>query len=360
VYLVLLFLGYFTFFGNLLAGEMVAKAQAKSEKIRVGYRQAEERTRNLLTAAVQQKLYDQIDRSQLAPRAARIIERKDAHYSDMPFRRKINLTALSNKYASAKNSGKVTLSKDLDERIRRKTSSPSNEYKEPKRVVYTSEPEPKPDQGQAPFFDNDPGRGNISELTVERVEQVNEKLGKLEESFGSVVVAKLPDSSEVLVQLPKTITAAIKSHSAGYIETTTGLPFIDPMIGWVVSVFDKSIEEKIKAKITPRLDAIIKKWFKGGQIGKEEFLADADEIVAASNLRVPTETVETVEGASTDLEKDISEINGLISQLDDAIKKESEALVQCWCTCSRDHIPRYLGKMKASQCHAACRDGAPC
>jgi hypothetical protein len=154
----------------------------------------------------------------------------------------------------------------------------------------------------------------LKDLTIGKVEEVNKSFQNTSKLRKSISAIKLADGTEILIQLPKSFTNVAKG--AAFRELTTRFPFLEPMIDGLVSAFDKTVEERIKTKVGPKLDGLLAKWFPGKTISRADFQFESGEIVSESKITVSETVIKDTRAATGEYSKAIAESDGLIKELD--------------------------------------------
>ena len=308
-YIVLTLLCAFTFFGNAVVGEKIARVQVRIGKIRSGYEEARKATEQALTAEVQQRLLDEIDHSVAYHRPYRAGDQK--YYHDIVYTSHDRVESLRKSYSTATSTANVVLEPKLEARVKKVTSKPPPPYNGPREVAYS-------DSGAGGATETSPQAesrpANLKELTVEKVEEVNKSFQNTSKLRRSISAIKLADGTEILVQLPKSFTNVAKG--VAFSELTARFPFLEPMIYGLVSAFDKTVEERVKTKVGPMLDRLLAKWFPGDMVSPAGFENEAEKIVNESKITVSETVIKETRTAASEYMNAIAESNGLISELD--------------------------------------------
>ena len=311
-YLVLTLLCAFTFFGNAVVGEKIARVQIRIGKIRTGYEEVRKEVEATLTAAVQQRLFERID-SSIAGRPAAPVHVYSYH--DIVYKTNSRVEHLRKSYSTAKSNDYVRLEPALEARVTEVTSKLPPSYDGPREVPYADNL-PRESVTEAPAVESRPA--NLEELTIGKVEEVNNSLKSTANIRRSISAVRLADGTEILVQLPKSFTNVAKG--AVFKGLTLRFPFLEPMFDALISTFDQSMEERIKNKVGPTLNAFLDKWFPGKKLSKDNFQFEAEEIVKASSFTV-------TEGVIKDTEAGAGEFNKVIAK-SDVLSKELDGRVE--------------------------------
>ena len=307
-YVVLTLLCAFTFFGNAVVGEKLARVQVRIGKIRSGYEEARKATEATLTAEVQQRLLDEIDHSIAYHRPYRPADQK--YYHDIVYTSHDRIDSLRKSYSSATSTANVIVEPKLEARIKEVTSKPRPAYNGPREVPYS-------DSGAGGVTETSPQAearpANLKELTIETVEEVNKSFQNTSKLRRSISAIKLADGTEIFIQLPKTFTNVAKG--VAFRELTARFPFLEPMIYGLVSAFDKTVEERIKTKVGPKLDRLLAEWFPGRPLSQADFQYEADEIVNKSKIAVSETVIKDTKAAASEYMNAIAESDGLLREL---------------------------------------------
>ncbi len=314
-YIVLAFLCAFTFFGNAVAGEKLARVQVRIEKIRTGYEEARKETEGILVAAVQQGLLQQIDNDiAVALRATTY----DFKYHNIVFSSNSRVESLRQTYSKAKSTPNVVIERGIEARVKETTSKRPPAYQGPGTVSYSDKP-----AGDTPLktetrYTSKWRPPGLSDLTLGKIEEVKSSFKKAPGLPRSTSAIKLADGAEVLVQFPKSFTNVVKG--AAFNDLVMRFPFLEPMFNALVSAFDKTMEERIKSKVGPHLDRILAKWFPGGTLTPADFEFEAKEIVNSSKITLTNDVVKNTKAAAGEFAQVISESDTLIKKLEGQIE----------------------------------------
>ena len=309
-YVVLALLCSFTFFGNAVAGEKRARVQVRIDKIRSGYEQAEKATEAALTAAVQQRLLDEIDNNIAYHHPFR--GQTFRYYHDIVYTSHDRVESLRKSYSDA-TTAQADLDPKLKARVKEVTNKPSPAYDGPREVPYSDDVVRDPDPPRT-----EPLPENLEELTIGKIDEVNKAFENTAKVPRSVSAIKLADGTEILVQLPKSFTKVAKG--AAFHELTQRFPFLEPMIDGLVSAFDKTVEERIKAKVGPKLESLLANWFPGRTLTEMDFEYEAGEIVNESEINVSETVVKDTKAAASEFVKTMTESDGLTRKVDEQIE----------------------------------------
>ena len=315
-YVALAVLCSFTFFGNAVAGEKIARVQVKIEEIRSGYEEAQKATEEALIVEVQQRLLDEIDDTIAFPRSYQPRDYK--YYHDIVYTSHERVESLRQTYADATATADVNLDPALQARVKEVTGRRSPAYDGPREVPYADNlgresvgATEKPSRAES-------RPANLKELTFKKVEEVNKSFQKSAELRRSISAIKLADGTEILVQLPKSFTKVAKG--VAFHELTARFPFLEPIINGLVTAFDKTMEERIKTKVSPKLDKLLARWFPGDTVLPTDFKYEAEDLVKESRIIVPEAVASDTKAAAGDFNKAIAECDRLIGELNSQVE----------------------------------------
>ena len=319
VYVVLVLLCSFTFFGNALLGQKIARVQVRITKIRSGYEQVEKATEAALTAAVQQRLLDEIDNSIAftRPYLAQPLAHPHRYYHDIIYTSHDRIESLRKSYSTAKSTAAVNLGPNLDARVNEVTSKPPPAYDGPREVPYSDIARGTDGVTETPSqVETHPA--NLKELTSGKLTEINKALQDTSKVRKSVSAIKLADGTEILIQLPKSFTNVAKG--AAFRTLIARFPFLEPIIDALVSAFDKTVEQRIKAKVGPKLDSLLARWFPGETLSQADFQYEAGTIVNESNVTVSETVIKDTKAAAHEYTESIADSDQLIKEVDNRIE----------------------------------------
>ena len=309
-YIVLAFLCAFTFFGNAVAGEKIARVQVRIEKIRTGYEEACEETEGILTTAVQQDLLEQIDNYiAVGSRASTFVFK---YHHNIVYSSNSRVESLRQTYSKANSTPKIVIERGIEARVKKTTSKPPPAYNGPRSVSYSDNPA----VDTAVKTERYPPKSRpaaLSDLTLGKIEEVKNSFKRAPDLPRSISAIKLADGTEVLVQLPKSFTNVVKGAALN--DLVVRFPFLEPMFNALVSAFDKTMEEKIKSKVGPHLNRMLDRWFPGKTLTPADFEYEANEIVNSSKITLTNEVIKNTKAATGEFAQVISESDTLIKKL---------------------------------------------
>ena len=315
-YIVLAFLCAFTFFGNAVVGEKIARVQVRIEKIRTGYEEACKETEGILTAAVQQGLLEQIDNYiVVGSRASTFVSK---YHHDIVYSSNSWAESLRQTYSRATSTPNIVIERDVETQVKKTTSKRPPVYNGPRTVSYSDNPTVDTAVKTEARFTPKSRPPALSDLTLEKIEEVKSSFKKAPDLPRSISAIKLADGTEVLVQFPKSFTNVVKGAALN--DLVMRFPFLEPMFNALVSAFDKTVEEKIKSKVGPQLDRILNRWFPGGTLTPADFEYDAKEIVNSSKLTITDEVIRDTNAATGEFAQVIGESDRLIKKLEGQIE----------------------------------------
>jgi len=351
-YIVLVFLCSFSFFGNAVVGEKIARVQVKIEKIRTGYEEARTETEAALSAAVQERLLQQIDNNIFVGRTWGTYDFK--YYHDIVYTYNSNLESLRKTYSNARSTPNVVIEGNFEARVRQATSRAPPAYDGPQPVPYSDDLAGDVSDKTETLYTSESRPAGLKDLTLEKVEEAKSSLKNRAKLRRSISAIKLADGTEILVQLPKSFTKVIKG--AVFSDFTKRFPFLEPMFDGLVSAFDKTMEEKIKAKAGPALDKFLDHWFPGRTLSRSAFEDEAREIVDSSQITLTSQVIDDTKASAYQLTRAIGEIDTLTKELEARIEsaKVSEhdrldlrTLPEP--TCVKSAMEQYVGRLKQAK-----------
>lgn len=366
IYIVAVLLCSFTFFGNSVTGERVARLRLNIDKIRDGYEKLKEEAEESLMASVQQKIYEKVKES---------LPSDVKNDFDYPHIINMNLSELYSyneqlkKYGISNPDFEATV-KDYDAQVKRNANIPNEpvNYEEPKaKDVKTKEPKPKDIKTEKPVDSK-----AKAAATVKSVEKSVAEV-KTKKSFRVrfVSLLKLEGTKELLVKFPGSLTDVTKSKIFGEIVKTH--PILEPIVDVFVGTMDKHVEAKVKDSAVIVADALLESPEKAERILIDESKKIADSVEIKKN----ESAVEKIRRFYADIKVRLSKIKEINQKAQLLVEEkkpkppvvpksdstsgsnEQDQLIPCYCTCTRNPgVPIFRGNMTYAQCKLSCT--GPC
>lgn len=336
----------FTFFGAAV-GEKRAELSNRVDRITNGYSRVHEKASEMLTDAVQEKLYEKVQNS-LPPDL-----RADAYLIKITER--LGNLEVNVHYAKAANVN-VEAPSALIERY--KTFNPESiRYGEAPSAPESPRPSARPPVKPP---------ASVSVQSVERVISEIETKPGFKQRLASLI--KSGGGKQLFCQFPKSFTNAVKS--AVFQAAVEKYPIIEPITEVFVGTFDKAVEEKVNSSTERVAETILKNPSNVNNVIAEE----STKIVNSVETKASPAALERIKQTFDNITPKFNEIdvasNTLEKQTQAAINAESEKAI-AGNSADKGKIRNYICRCGArviwgpkrlpySMALLLCPEGAPC
>ena len=336
----------FTFFGEAV-GEKRAELSKRIDQIAGAYSRVQENASQMLTDAVQEKLYEKVQNS-LPPNL-----RADAYLVKIV--EQLGKLEVTIHYAKAAEVNVAQQSAIID---RYQNFSP-----EP--IRYSEAPK-APEPARAPARPSTPPSAEMSVESVEKAINEIQTKPTFKQKLASLI--KSGSGKQLFCQFPKSFTNVVKS--AVFKAAVEKYPIIEPITEVFVGTFDKAVEEKVNNSADRVAEAIMKDSSNVNKIIAEE----STKIVNSIETKASPSALERIRQTFANIRPKFDEIDAANATLEKqtraAINAESEkaaagdgkaggGIGTYTCLCG----PRVIWGPKRllySQARALCPEGAPC
>jgi hypothetical protein len=334
----------FTFFGEAVGGKR-AELSNRVDRITDGYSRVRDKASEMLTDAVQEKLYEKVQNSLPADLRAdaylvKIIER-------------LGNLEVNIHYAKAANVN-VEAPSALIERY--KTFNPESiRYSDAPSAPESPRPSARPSVKPS---------ANASVQSVEKVISEIETKPGFKQRLASLI--KSGGGKQLSCQFPKSFTNVIKS--AVFKAAIEKYPIIEPITEVFAGTFDKAVEEKVNSATERVAETILKDPSKVNNVIAEE----STKIVDSVETKPSPAALERIKQTFHDITPKFNEIDvanrTVEKQMQDAINAESAkaaktgepGIGEYTCTCGRRRIIWGPKRLPHSMAVLLCPEGAPC
>jgi hypothetical protein len=285
----------FTFFGEAV-GEKRAELSKRVDHINNGYSRVQEKASQMLTDAVQERLYKKVQGSFPADIKAGL-----TYLSDID--KKLHELNISVFYAKAADVD-LSTAPEIMERYSTLEKKPPAFSDDPIRYS-EAEPVVKPKTSSMKPA-TDASTESIDRL-VNEVEKPSfrQKLASLIESGGG---------KQLFCQFPKSFTNMIKS--AVFEEAVRKYPIIEPIVEVFVGTFDKTVEEKVDASADRIAETLVKDRASVSKVVAEE----AQKIVDSTDVKVSSSSIDRLRKIIADIKQKFNEIESVDIKLREKTK----------------------------------------